>query len=383
MKYYLVVGETSGDLHASHLMSSIRELDSSAQFRFVGGDLMQAVGGIMVRHYKDTAFMGFVPVMRHLPQILCAMREVQSDVVSWAPDALILVDYPGFNLRLARFIKKHTDIPVFYYIAPKIWAWKEGRIKVIKKYIDHMLSILPFETDFFEGKHHYPIHYVGNPTMDEVTRYKSDNPRNYDAFCSRYDLDVSKPLLAILPGSRNQEIKSNLSIMLDAVTDYAEDYNIVIAVADNVSNLVNEKITGLSFRPHAITGAAFDILNHATAALVVSGTATLETALFNVPQIVCYKISPLMEFLRKHFLKIPYVSLVNLVAGRDYEIVPELLVEMNKQTLGRLLPGILPGGEARSCQLDDYRLMADKIGTPGTPRRAAMFITDKVCRKGC
>ena len=371
MRYYLVAGEASGDLHASHLMMALKEKDPGAEFRFIGGDKMQAAGGEMVRHYKDLAYMGILPVVMHLRTILRAMREVRRDVVDWHPDALILIDYPGFNLQLAHYVHTHTQIPTVYYIAPKIWAWKEGRIKNIRRDIDHLLSILPFEVEFFEGKHHYPITYVGNPTMDEVSAYKEAHPADKEAFCRQHGLDPQKPIIALLAGSRKQEIADNLPAMLEATAAYRDDYSIVLATAPSIDDSIYAK-----YDVQTVRDATYPLLQHATAALVTSGTATLETALFGVPQVVCYKIPQFWEWCRPFVLKIPYVSLVNLIANQ--EVVPELLADMNAANVRRHLEAILPGGEARKAQLDGYEVVNERLGTPGAPSRAAEFLLEKL-----
>ncbi|MCF0195472.1 MAG: lipid-A-disaccharide synthase [Bacteroidaceae bacterium] len=367
MRYYLVAGEASGDLHASHLMAALRDTDPEAQFRFIGGDKMLAVGGDMVRHYRDLAYMGLIPVLLHLPTILRAMRAVRADVLAWRPDALILIDYPGFNLQLANYIHSHTSIPTFYYIAPKIWAWKERRIKNIRRDIDHLLSILPFEKEFFEGKHHYPITYVGNPTMDEVSAYLNASPPDKETFCDAHGIDPSKPIIALLAGSRKQEIRDNLPLMLDAAAPFADDYSIVLAAAPSIPDATYAK-----YEVKTVRDATYPLLHHATAALVTSGTATLETALFRVPQVVCYKIPRFWEWCRPFVLKIPFISLVNLIAGK--EVVPELLADISAESIRRHLSAILPKGEARQAQLEGYETVARKLGEPGAPRRAADYI---------
>ena len=219
MKYYLIVGEASGDLHASHLMTALKAEDPQADFRFFGGDLMAAVGGTMVKHYKELAYMGFIPVLLHLRTIFANMKRCKEDIVAWNPDVVILVDYPGFNLKIAEYIKAHTNIPIFYYISPKIWAWKEYRIKNIKRDVDELFSILPFEVEFFEGKHGYPIHYVGNPTVDEVTAFLASSSETFDDFVRANGLSA-KPVIALLAGSRKQEIKDNLPDMLRAAASF-------------------------------------------------------------------------------------------------------------------------------------------------------------------
>ena len=285
MKYYLIVGEASGDLHASHLMAALKEEDSQAEFRFFGGDLMAAVGGVMVKHYKELAYMGFIPVLLHLRTIFANMKRCKEDIVAWQPDVLILVDYPGFNLDIAKFVHANTRIPVFYYISPKIWAWKEYRIKNIKRDVDELFSILPFEVEFFEGKHGYPIHYVGNPTVDEVTAFLASSSETFDDFVRANGLSA-KPVIALLAGSRKQEIKDNLPDMLRAAASFP-DYQLVLAGAPGISPEYYKRYVG-GADVKIIFNKTFPLLRQAEAALVTSGTATLETALFRVPQAVCY-----------------------------------------------------------------------------------------------
>lgn len=370
MKYYLIAGEASGDLHASHLMAALREQDADAEFRFYGGEMMQQVGGTLVQHYRDLAYMGFLPVMMHLPTILRGMKRCKADILEWKPDVLILVDYPGFNLQVARYVKSHSEIPIFYYISPKIWAWKEYRIRNIRRDVDHLFSILPFEVDFFEGKHHYPIHYVGNPTMDEVDAYLQAHEADAAAFRADNGLD-DRPVIALLPGSRRQEIRGNLSRMIQAAEPFLRQYQLVLAAAPGFDDAYYQKWVGEA-QVKVLRNQTYRILQHSTAALVTSGTATLETALFRVPQVVCYyaKAGRLVSLGKKLILKIPYISLVNLIAGK--EIVPELLAEkMNVENLRLHLSSILPSGSARQLQLDGYEAMAQRLGAPGAARRAA------------
>ncbi|MBQ6085199.1 MAG: lipid-A-disaccharide synthase [Bacteroidaceae bacterium] len=370
MRYYLIAGEASGDLHASHLMAALREQDADAEFRFYGGGMMQQVGGTLVQHYRDLAYMGFLPVMMHLPTILRGMKRCKADILEWKPDVLILVDYPGFNLQVARYVKSHSEIPIFYYISPKIWAWKEYRIRNIRRDIDRLFSILPFEVDFFEGKHHYPIHYVGNPTVDEVDAYLHAHEADAAAFRSDNGLD-DRPVIALLPGSRRQEIRGNLSRMVQAAEPFLQQYQLVLAAAPGFDDAYYQEWVGET-QVKVLRNQTYRILQHSTAALVTSGTATLETALFRVPQIVCYyaKAGRLVSLGKKLILKIPYISLVNLIAGK--EIVPELLAEkMNVENLRLHLSSILPSGSARQLQLDGYEAMAQRLGAPGAARRAA------------
>ena len=373
MKFYLIAGEASGDIHASHLITAIREEDAEAQFRCFGGDMMAAAGAELVQHYRDLAYMGFIPVFLHLRTILRGMKRCQKDILAWKPDAVILVDYPGFNLKIARFIKQHTSIPIFYYISPKIWAWKEYRIKDIKRDIDTLLSILPFEVKFFEEKHHYPIHYVGNPTVDEVDAYLKNHPADADGFRRDNDLDA-RPIIALLAGSRKQEVRDNLHRMVEAAAPFSKDYQLVLAAAPGLDDdFYKEHASGLDVK--IVRDQTYRLLQHSTAALVTSGTATLETALFRVPQVVCYymKWGKLASFARRLILKIPYISLVNLVA--DEEVVPELVAEqMTVANVRRHLAAILPGGSAREAQLQGYDRMAAILGEPGAPRRAAKQI---------
>ena len=374
MKYYLIAGEASGDIHASHLMAAIREEDAGAQFRCFGGDMMAAEGAELVQHYRDLAYMGFIPVLMHLRTILRGMKRCREDILAWQPDVLILVDYPGFNLKIARFVKQHTNIPVYYYISPKIWAWKEWRIKDIKRDVDVLLSILPFEVQFYE-KHQYPIHYVGNPTVDEVDAYLREHPADGEAFRQANNLDA-RPIIALLAGSRKQEVRDNLRRMAEAAKPYRQDYQLVLAAAPGLDDaFYKEYAEGLDIR--IVRDQTYRLLQHSTAALVTSGTATLETALLRVPQVVCYymKAGRLASLGRRLILKIPYISLVNLVAGE--EVVPELVAEqMTPENVRRHLASILPGGSAREAQLQGYDRMAAILGEPGAPKRAAKLITD-------
>ena len=382
MRYYIIAGEASGDVHASHLMRAIKQEDAAARFRCFGGDMMAAEGAELVQHYRDLAYMGFWPVIKHLPTILRGMKHCQKDILEWQPDVLILVDYPGFNLKIARFIKQHSTIPVVYYIAPKLWAWKEHRIRDIKRDVDLLLSILPFEVPYYEEKHSYHINYVGNPTVDEVSAYQKEHPANADAFRKENHLD-ERPIIALLPGSRKQEVRDNLRRMLEAAEPYSKDYQLVLAAAPSLTDdfyeecikMVNGK--WLNAKCTVVRDQTFRLLQHSTAALVTSGTATLETALFRVPQVVCYyiKAGRLASLARRLFLKVPYISLVNLVCGE--EVVPELVAEqMNVSNVRLQLASILPGGPAREAQLKGYERMANILGEPGAPARAAKKIVD-------
>lgn len=370
MKYYIIVGEASGDLHASHLMASLKKEDSQAEFRFIGGDLMQAVGGTLVKHYRDMAYMGFIPVLLHLRTIFANMAYCKRDIVEWKPDALILVDYPGFNLDIAKYIHSTTNIPIYYYISPKIWAWKEWRIKAIKRDITALFSILPFEVPFFEQKHGYPIHYVGNPTADEVRTFSKEYKETKDEFCDRNNLDKNKPVIALLAGSRKQEIKDNLPMMIQTASQFA-DYQMVLAGAPSIDDdYYNKYVEGSNVK--LVHNDTYALLSHSTCALVTSGTATLETALFGVPQVVCYK-TPIPRFMRwafNHILKVKYISLVNLVADR--EVVPELFADkFTFNDITHHLSLILPGGDCREAMLRGYDEVKAKLGNDVAPDNAA------------
>ena len=373
MRYYLIVGEASGDLHASHLMRSLQAVDTAAEFRFFGGDLMTAVGGTRVKHFKELAYMGFIPVLLHLRTIFRNMAFCKKDIVEWAPDVVILVDYPGFNLNIAKFVKSKTRIPVYYYISPKIWAWKEFRIKNIKRDVDELFSILPFEVDFFEKKHHYPIHYVGNPTADEVRSFLSTYNEGFEQFCKANALQADKPILALLAGSRRQEIKDNLPAMMQVAARFPQ-YQAVLAGAPSIADEYYEKfIRGSQVR--LVKNQTYPLLAHSTAALVTSGTATLETALFNVPQVVCYKtpVPRLIRFAFNHIIKVEYISLVNLIMNK--EVVSELFADrFTIDNIAHCLQTLLPGGEARQEMLNNYVLLQKVLGDDVAPDNAAKLM---------
>ena len=379
MKYYLIVGEASGDLHASRLMQSLMQYDIEAEFRFFGGDLMAKVGGTRVKHYRELAYMGFVPVLLHLPTIFKNMKMCKEDIMRWKPDAVILVDYPGFNLSIAKFVKKNTNIPVYYYISPKIWAWKEWRIKAIKRDVKEMFSILPFEVPFYEKKHNYKIHYVGNPTAEEVDNFRHVYSESKDEFCQRNGLS-SKPIIALLAGSRKQEIKDNLPSMLEAARHF-EDYQMVVAAAPSITESYYKKYLGDS-EAKMVKTQTYELLSHATVALVTSGTATLETALLNVPQVVCYEtpVPKLIRFAFKHIIKVRFISLVNLIA--DKEIVQELLADrFSIRNIANELYRILPGQSSRERMLADYQLVRDRLGSEVAPDNAARIMVEKLTNK--
>ena len=372
MKYYLIAGEASGDLHASRLMRSLKARDAEAEFRYFGGDLMAAEGGTLVKHYRELAYMGFIPVLLHLPTILHNMKVCKHDIMAWQPDVVILVDYPGFNLKIAKYLHRQ-NIKVYYYISPKIWAWKEYRIKNIKRDVDELFSILPFEVEFFEKKHHYSIHYVGNPTAQEVREYKdhSNLPCLGEAHDTPPKQGETEGVIALLAGSRKQEIKDNLPAMIEATRHLADRYDIILAGAPSIPPEYYEPfLKGSSVR--LVVNETYRLLSEATAALVTSGTATLETCMFRVPQVVCY-YTPLKRFIgmmRRLVLNVKYVSLVNLIADR--EVVTELVADtFSVDNIRRELEKILPGGPDRQRMLKDYEEVHRRLGESDAPDRAS------------
>lgn len=357
MKYYLIAGEASGDLHASNLMAALKQEDKNAEFRFYGGDKMAAVGGTLVKHYRELAYMGFIPVLLHLPAILKNMSLCKKDIAQWRPDVVILVDYPGFNLDIAKYVHAKGICKVFYYISPKIWAWKEYRIKSIRRDVDELFSILPFEVKWF-AERGYPIHYVGNPCVDAIAKSAPAH-------------SIPQQQIAILAGSRRQEIKDNLQMMLKAASTF-KDYKLVIAGAPNIDIAYYRKYIPQDIPVSIRFGETYSILKESAAALVTSGTATLETAILRVPQVVCYYIpaGKFISWLRKKILKVKYISLVNLIA--DKEIVQELVAD--RMTLGNItasLRDILPGGKGRETMLTEYERMNQILGGEGASQKAA------------
>ena len=381
MKYYLIAGEASGDLHASNLMKALKEQDGAAQFRFVGGDAMQGVGGTLVMHYSRLAYMGFVQVALHAKPILAAMRKCKRDIVTWQPDVVILVDYPGFNLRIAKFVRSKTAIRVWYYIPPKIWAWKQHRIRAIRRDVDEVFSILPFEVAFY-AQHGYPIHYVGNPCADAIADYLRQ-PVSREAFLRDNKL-TDIPIVALLAGSRKAEIADNLPRMLEAMEEFA-DVQPMVAGAPGIGSefytpLLKHYNDAHPAHPAAIVfGQTYPLLNHAQAALVTSGTATLETALLRVPQVVCYYIrhGKLVSMARKVILKVPFISLVNLIAGK--EVVPELVADgMTSANVARHLRPLLNDTAERAAMLEGYDALIAAVGNAGVSARAAKIMVNLV-----
>lgn len=376
MKYFLVAGEASGDLHGSNLMAALKEQDPNAEFCFFGGELMLAQGGQLIKHYREMAFMGFIPVLMNLRTILSNMKMCREEILVFQPDVLILIDYPGFNLKIAEFIKTHSQIPVYYYISPKVWAWKEYRVKSFKKYVDEMLAILPFEVDFFK-KHNYRIEYVGNPVVDAVANFKKDNINdNGDLFISENKLE-NKPIIALLAGSRRQEIKDNLPAMLESIKDF-EDYQPIIAGAPGIEpDYYQEFIKDKSCK--IVFAQTYRLLSYADAALVTSGTATLETALFKVPQVVCYKtpIPNIVHWAFKNILHTKYISLVNLIVDRT--VVQELFSKFfSVKAIRSEVDKLLNDKKYKDQMQEEYDRIIDILGEPGASGRAANYIVTKI-----
>lgn len=369
MKYFLIAGEASGDLHASQLIKSLRAVDSQAEFAFLGGDMMAEAAGIApIVHYKSMAYMGFVDVLLHLKSVLGNLSKAKSSLKALMPDALILIDYPSFNLRIAKYAYG-LNIPVYYYISPKVWAWKEHRVKDIRKYVRQVFSILPFEVDFYR-KHGMQIMYVGNPTLNEVDE-KLSHIISEEDFRSKNDLS-SEPILALVPGSRISEIKSNLPYMVKAAENLKGVHLTVIAAAPGIDSSIYDEIAPEVKR---ITGQTFELMNYACAALVTSGTATLETALLGTPQVVVYRAvgSKFVYNVFKHILKVKFVSLPNLIANRD--IVKELLLHLcTVKNISENLNDIWLGGEKREAMIRDYEDLRSLLGTSDAPMLTAQTI---------
>ncbi|MFW0738358.1 lipid-A-disaccharide synthase [Flavobacterium sp. N502536] len=365
MKYYIIAGEASGDLHGSNLMKALYEEDPQAEIRFWGGDLMQKAGGTLVKHYRELAFMGFVEVLFNLKTILNNIKICKKDITAFQPDVLIFIDYPGFNMRIAKWAKA-LHYKTHYYISPQIWAWKENRIKAIKQDIDKMFVILPFEKSFYEDKHHFPVDFVGHPLIDAI-----QNQPSFDETTFRKDNQLGeKPIIAVLPGSRQQEITKMLSVMLSVVDDF-QDYEFVIAGAPSQDfEFYQQFISNKNIK--FISNKTYDLLRSSTAALVTSGTATLETALFKVPEVVCYKGSAISYQIAKRIITLKYISLVNLIM--DKEVVTELIQdECNTKRIKEELQKLLTP-DYREKLLKNYDILEQKLGGIGASKKTAKLI---------
>ncbi|AVR44314.1 lipid-A-disaccharide synthase [Christiangramia fulva] len=369
MKYYLIAGEASGDLHASNLMKALKETDKNADFRFWGGDLMTAQGGNPVKHYRELAFMGFAEVLMNLPTILKNISFCKEDILNYKPDAIIFIDYPGFNMRIAEWARKE-GFQTHYYISPQIWAWKENRIKKIRRDVDYMYVILPFEEEFYSQKHNFPVHFVGHPLLDAI---ENRPPLDIEKFKNEHDLD-DRPIIALLPGSRKQEIEKMLKIMLSITEDFRE-YQFIIAGAPSQDiNFYHQFIKKSNV--NLVMNKTYDVLTLAHAALVTSGTATLETALFKVPEVVCYKGNFISYHIAKQIINLDYISLVNLIMKR--EVVKELIQnDLNTKNLTSELKKILDD-TVRQRIFRDYYELEQKLGGQGASKKTANLIYNKV-----
>ena len=360
MRYYIIAGEASGDLHASNLISGIRQRDPEAVFRGFGGDKMRDKGVQLFRHYRETAYMGFLEVVRHLRKILKNIEQCKEDIQAFQPDCVILVDYPGFNLRIAPFVKG-IGVKVIYYISPQLWAWKSSRIRIIKASVDQLYVILPFEKEFYK-KYHYDATYNGHPLLDEIQR-KTKDPD----FIRRNNLN-GDPVIGILPGSRKQEIAVKLPVMLSLAKQYPK-FQFLVACAPSIEKSFYEKFAR-EFNVHYLYNQTYDILQHSEAALVTSGTATLETALFNVPEIVCYKGSVISYLIARRLVKIKYISLVNLIA--DKEVVPELIqFKFNEKNLKAHFERLVFNDDYRREMRENFAAVRSMLGESGASDKTA------------
>lgn len=363
MKYYIIAGEASGDLHGSNLIKELHRNDHEAVIRCWGGEKMQAAGATLVKHYRDLAFMGFVEVLKNIRTIFSNLAFCKEDILEHQPDVLILIDYPGFNLRIAKWAKDQ-NIRVVYYISPQVWAWKENRVKMMKQCIDQMLVILPFEQPYYQTKWNWKVEYVGHPLIEEIERFKTEDQQTL-----QHAGDHSKPVIALLPGSRKQEILKKLPVMLE-VSKAFPDYQFIVAKAPGLdSSFYDELLTPYSNVSY-VSNQTYSLLHHATAALVTSGTATLETALFEVPEVVCYKGNEISYQIAKRLINIKYISLVNLIM--DKEVVKELIQhEMNAQNLIQELRTVLPGTAKRDNMLENYKQLRTVLQAGGHASSAA------------
>ena len=369
MKYYIIAGEASGDLHGANLMKAIYQKDKDADIRYWGGELMEKVGGTLVKHYRDLAFMGFIEVLFNLRTIFRNITLCKKDIEEFTPDVIIFIDYPGFNMRIAKWAKQ-KDIRTHYYISPQIWAWKEGRIKDIKRDVDAMYVILPFEKGFYEDKHQFPVHFVGHPLIDEIAHRKQVDEV---LFRKENNLD-ERPIIALLPGSRKQEISKMLEVMLSVVGDYT-NYQFVIAGAPSQDEKFYQPFIKIQ-NVHLLLNKTYDLLSVSYAALVTSGTATLETALFKVPQVVCYSGNRISYEIAKRIVKLKYISLVNLIL--DKEVVTELIqTDFNKKRLKEELDEILDEYN-RAVLFLEYYALEQKLGGAGASEKTAGLIVESI-----
>lgn len=371
MKYFLIAGEASGDLHGSGLMRELKLLDHQAEFFFFGGDAMQTVGGTMLKHIREMAFMGFWAVFKNILKIKRNFKDCENALLEYQPDVLILIDYPGFNMRMAAFVHKYLQIPVYYYISPKVWVWKTYRVKKIKRYVDHLLTIFPFETKFFQ-KYNYRVNYVGNPTLDAVSQ-NLNKQESFSEFKEKNKLS-DKPIIAVLPGSRNQEINACLPVILQSLKQFY-DYQVVVSAAPGMNRDYYEKNAGSNSDFSIVFNQTYQLLYHAEVAVVNSGTATLETAIIGTPQVVVYHlIGGRLGYLAKELiLKTKFVSLVNIIAGK--EVVKELIAHLfNPENVKAEVNHILRNKLYREQMKESYQLINKELGYPGASKKAAQLI---------
>lgn len=371
MKYFIIAGEKSGDLHGSNLISELHRADPNASIFCWGGEMMQNAGSSLLMHYKNTSFMGFVSVIRNLPRITRNFNVCKKQILDINPDVVILIDYPGFNLRIARFAKQQ-GYKVFYYISPKLWAWREGRVKIIRKYVDRMYIIFPFEVEFYR-KHGIEVHYFGNPLLDEIEKRISSMDK--EEVKRSIPANDNRPVIALLAGSRKHEVRHVLPRMLSIVKHFP-DYQFVIACVGTLPGKIYSDITA-NMPVRLVTDRTLEVLSISTAALVTSGTATLETALMNIPQVVCYKGDFISMLIAWFVIRVDYISLVNLIMGR--EVVKELVqYSLNENNLRKELSAILPGSEGRSKMLSCYAELREKLGKPGASGKIAEDIVRNI-----
>lgn len=371
-KIYIIAGEASGDLHGSNLMKAMLSENSQLDFRFWGGDRMSAQGGVCVKHIRDLAFMGFVEVLMNLRTILRNIDFCKKDIESYRPDALVLIDYPGFNLRIAEWAKEQ-GIPVHYYISPQVWAWKENRVKKIKAFVDHMYVILPFEQDFY-AKHDMQVEFVGHPLIDAIDQFRSNESDSISSFKERYGIEKDKKIIALLPGSRTQEIKKKLPLMLQSAKAFEEDFQLVIAGAPTKDQDFYKQ-----FDENCIISEneTYALLSNASFALVTSGTATLETALFKVPEVVCYKGSTISYWIARSLVKIKYISLVNLIMDR--EVVKELIQhECTVTNIRAELKKLIEDESCRNAMLTDFNELITILGEGGASQKVARYLLKSI-----
>lgn len=373
MKYYIIAGEASGDLHGANLITSIKKKDPHAKIRAWGGNLMKKQGATLVKHYRDLAFMGFVEVLMHLRTILNNLNFCKKDILKFKPDAIVLIDYPGFNLKVAKFARKH-NIKVYYYISPQVWAWKKRRVHIIKEVVDKMLVILPFEKKFYDD-YGVDAHYVGHPLLDELSKVKSINRTN---FARQNQLDTKKEIIALLPGSRKQEVSRMLKVMLEVV-DKFPNYQFVVACAPSLSNEFYKSLMGKN-NVRLVFNKTYQLLQVASAALVTSGTATLETALLYVPEVVCYKGNSISYLIAKNLIKVKYISLVNLIM--DKPVLKELIQnDLTSKNIAEELKILLTNHKRQRQLLEDYEDLRCVLGNAGASNNAATIIVNDLRKK--